>query len=680
MKLLGKISLLISALVLCVSVSIGVIVIVALTRSETETATTSLQDVADTGNLVLDTDIHGQLAVFQELANSPLIQTAGWETLRTSLAESAQRLGYLDFAVVDTDGIARYAASGETADLHDRDYIAEALKGNQAISDVIISRVTNSPVVMYAVPAAAGGRETGRAALIGRRDGGFLSTICSRVKVGASGFSFMVNSSGTIIAHPDNKLVLERFNPKDAAAEDPAFAPLADAVSLALKEGKGVAGFTYQGKRLVAAYTLLPDFGWTLFTAMEYDEFMKGTYRARNIIITLVFVFLAAGILASLALALSITRPIKRIDNAARSLAELNFDITLKHNRKDELGELQSALLVIRDNMQKKVGDMSKELVEKQLNIANNLKDAIVNSSQGVTVIIKNMDAVKEKTGAQVSSVDMTSVTVEEIVRNINALDGAVETQVEHIGASGESIEQMVKDTESVASIVRSANETTVKLGNSSEESRKMLSQLTEELERIAAQSVFLEEANETLVNIAAQTNILAMNAAIEAAHAGETGKGFAVVAGEIRKLAADSDKESASISGEIKKMRIGIAAIQEASRQTVEAMTGMFTEVTTMGSSFETVNSAVEAQAANGSRVLAALATLKETTELVKNGSSDIQKRSGQIEETVERLKGISQDVNESVRNVEEATKNIERSLEVAKKIADGKYLMTPS
>ena len=71
MKLLDKISLLISALVLCVSVSIGVIVIVALTRSETETARTSLQDVADTGNLVLDIDIHGQLAVFQELANSP---------------------------------------------------------------------------------------------------------------------------------------------------------------------------------------------------------------------------------------------------------------------------------------------------------------------------------------------------------------------------------------------------------------------------------------------------------------------------------------------------------------------------------------------------------------------------------------------------------------------------------
>jgi methyl-accepting chemotaxis protein len=327
--------------------------------------------------------------------------------------------------------------------------------------------------------------------------------------------------------------------------------------------------------------------------------------------------------------------------------------------------------------MQKKVTDMNNEVVDKQLNIANNLKEAILNSSQGLGVIINNMDSVKQKTDSQVSSVDQASTTVGAIVQNINTLDEAVATQVLNISRSSESIEQMVKDTESVRAIVHTVNRATQNLGDSSEAGRKMLARLTEELTRIAEQSVFLEEANATLVNIAAQTNILAMNAAIEAAHAGETGKGFAVVAGEVRKLAADSDKESASISEEIKKMRVGIAAIQDASNKTVGAMSGMFAEITDMSASFKTINTAVEAQTSNGSQILSALTTLKETTELVRNGSSDIQQRSGLIQETVEQLKGISTDVNERVHNVEAATKDIEVSLEVARKIAEGRYLM---
>ncbi|MDR2517332.1 MAG: methyl-accepting chemotaxis protein [Spirochaetaceae bacterium] len=682
MKLSGRISLLIGVLVLFISVSIGSILIVVLTGSETKSAKDSLLHIAGLGSEILSAHVQNQLAIFQEVANRARTRTMVWETQAESLTGDIDRLGYLDIAVVNTAGEAHYIKDGSTADLHDRAYITRALAGSRAISDVLISRVINGPVVMYAAPITngdhAGARTIG--ALIGRKDGTNLSAICEQVTLGNTGYSFMVNQQGVFIAHPDGNFVFEQFNPITEAASNPQYRPLADAVSAALQNGQGTVEYTLNGKRMVAAHTTVGDFGWTLFVTIEYAELMAGTYRARSLIILLVVGFLAAGILAALALARSITKPIKEIDRAAHSLAALDFDITLKKNRRDELGDLQASLLIIRDNMQKKVTDMNNEMLDKQLNIANNLKEAILNSSQGLGVIINNMDAVKQKTGAQVSSVDQTSTTVGEIVQNINTLDGAVATQVLNISRSSESIEQMVQDTESVRAIVQNANQTTRKLGDSSEAGRKMLAQLTAELDRIAAQSVFLEEANKTLVNIAAQTNILAMNAAIEAAHAGETGKGFAVVAGEIRKLAADSDKESASISAEIKKMRVGIAAIQEASGQTVGAMTGMFTEITDMGASFETINRAVEAQTANGSRILSALATLKETTDLVKNGSSDIQQRSGLIQETVERLKSISNEVNDSVQNVEEATKGIESSLEVARKIAEGRYLMLPS
>jgi methyl-accepting chemotaxis protein len=227
--------------------------------------------------------------------------------------------------------------------------------------------------------------------------------------------------------------------------------------------------------------------------------------------------------------------------------------------------------------------------------------------------------------------------------------------------------------------VVKKVNATTVNLGRASDESRKMINNLTEELSRIQEQSGFLEEANSTLGNIAAQTNILAMNAAIEAAHAGEAGRGFAVVASEVRKLAESSNKESSSISEEIKKMRNGIATIRTVSDATVNTMQGMFTEVTDMQASFDSVTSAVEAQAANSARILEALSALQETARQVRSGSDEIQKESDLIYSTVEQLKNISKDVNASVLDVQKACKGIAVSLEIAKRIAEGHYLAPP-
>jgi methyl-accepting chemotaxis protein len=227
--------------------------------------------------------------------------------------------------------------------------------------------------------------------------------------------------------------------------------------------------------------------------------------------------------------------------------------------------------------------------------------------------------------------------------------------------------------------VVQEAHETTGNLSKSSDAGRKMLNNLTEELTRIADQSAFLEKANAALVNIAAQTNIPAMNAAIEAAHAGVAGKGFAVVAGEVRSLAELSNKESASISAEIKNMRNGIEKMRQVSAGTVDTLGSMFTEVTDMQSSLNSVNAAVEAQASNGSQVLKALTSLRETTDQVRTGSDEIQKESDAIHNVVENLKTISKDVNDSILDVQKASKRIANSLEIAQKIAEGHYLIPP-
>jgi methyl-accepting chemotaxis protein len=286
---------------------------------------------------------------------------------------------------------------------------------------------------------------------------------------------------------------------------------------------------------------------------------------------------------------------------------------------------------------------------------------------------------VQGKTDHEVQSVLNTTASVEEIIKNINTLNNVVETQSVNIASSSLAIEKMVDDIGAIQEVVHKANSTTGSLGSSSESGRQMIERLTEELKRLTEQSKILEEANGTIANIAGQTNILAMNAAIEAAHAGEAGKGFAVVAGEVRKLAESSNKESVSITDEIKKMEEAIARMRGVSVETVEMMNRMFIKIGEMGELFNTINRAIEAEVENGGQVLEALKTMKEMIEEVKKGSGKIRQGSVVIHETFEELRETAQEVNENVMDVQAVSKHISESLAMANKISMGKVVMKP-
>ena len=265
----------------------------------------------------------------------------------------------------------------------------------------------------------------------------------------------------------------------------------------------------------------------------------------------------------------------------------------------------------------------------------------------------------------QMESAAQASGAVEEIAGYIDALNRAVHTQASHINESSASIRQMIANIGSIRSVVRNMGKTTDTISESSAAGRSMLLNLAEEVKQIQEQSATLQNANKTVADIAAQTNILAMNAAIEAAHAGESGRGFAVVAQEIRKLAELSGKESDGISAEIKKMEQRIEQISAASNATVRSMDRMFTEIQAMDTSFTAVANAVEEQAAGGSRILTALQTLQDTAGQVRDGSGAIHSRSGSIREKMEKLCRISEEVTKRAREVKTASGNIASFLE---------------
>jgi methyl-accepting chemotaxis protein len=228
----------------------------------------------------------------------------------------------------------------------------------------------------------------------------------------------------------------------------------------------------------------------------------------------------------------------------------------------------------------------------------------------------------------------------------------------------------MVANIDSIRSTMRNLKDIMDTLGNSSSAGHNMLLKLAEEVKRIHTQSATLQNANKTISDIAAMTNLLAMNAAIEAAHAGESGKGFAVVAGEIRKLAELSSNESNGISNEVKKMEEGITLMTSVSNKTMDTMGDIFAAIKGIGDSFSSVNNAVEEQAAGGAQILTALKLIKETTGQVRNGAGMINKQSGLIHQEMGKLQNISENVTMMAHQVKSASTNTVSYLRHAKEI----------
>ncbi|MDR2535674.1 MAG: methyl-accepting chemotaxis protein [Treponema sp.] len=403
----------------------------------------------------------------------------------------------------------------------------------------------------------------------------------------------------------------------------------------------------------------------------DYDVSYVDKLR-RQVLVDLAFslipIMILAGILA-FSLSSSIVNSIQEIEHIAKALADRDFTVDIQKFRRDQIGNMQRALLKIRDNLRIAIEELSVHIAKMTHN-SNRLNTVIVESSDALEVITNSMDAIQNKADSQRRSVDHTSASIAEIAGYIDSLDQAVKTQSVRISESSTAIEQMIANTDSIRTVVSGASKTTETLSDSSGSGHKMLLQLAEELKRIEEQSVTLQTANKTIADIAGQTNILAMNAAIEAAHAGEAGKGFAVVAGEIRKLAELSSKESNAVSGEIKKMEQTIAQIGDVSQETVRAMDRIFTEIKAMDSSFEVVRNAVEEHVDGSSQILTALKTIQDMTLQVQNGAGAIHRKSGEIQRDMSALQRISQDFTESVHEVRLAGGNIASFLENAKKI----------
>jgi methyl-accepting chemotaxis protein len=276
---------------------------------------------------------------------------------------------------------------------------------------------------------------------------------------------------------------------------------------------------------------------------------------------------------------------------------------------------------------------------------------------------MSNIDDVKSAVLKQSEAHDVVKVELDKNVQGIATLDRLIENQSSGIIESSSNIEQMVGNISSVTSSVEKMSMEYGELIAITEEERQRQNTVAEQINEMALQSKYLAEANNVISQIAAQTNLLAMNAAIEAAHAGESGKGFSVVADEIRKLAEDSSKQSKSIKLQLNEITKIINNVVNNSAISVQGFAEIIEKVRSTENLVTEINNAMTEQQGSSEQVLAALREVNDSTSQVQITSKEMASGIEHVVIAKDNLDIIAQDVANSMDEISSGVTEINNS-----------------
>jgi methyl-accepting chemotaxis protein len=380
----------------------------------------------------------------------------------------------------------------------------------------------------------------------------------------------------------------------------------------------------------------------------------------------ILMIAVAAALLVVVSVALNfvvvrwlIIRPVGKITQVLKKVGEGDISQQIQLRSGDEIGEIAGHFDRTLENLKHLVTIIQNE-AEAVDDIGDDLTQNMGTTAGAMSEINAGIRHMQDQMAVQSESVNSANAATERINGAIENLNRQIEVQTENVAQSSSAIEQMLASIDSVTRISRVNSENVLKLSQASEVGRAGLKTVAEDMQEIAQESEGLLEINSVLQGIASQTNLLAMNAAIEAAHAGESGKGFAVVADEIRKLAESSSKQSKTISTVLKKIRDSITKISAATDNVLENFGTIESDVKIVSKQEEQIRSAMEEQSSGSRQILEAVEKLNEITLTVKSSSEEMQTGSKAIVREGENLEKITESIASGISQVANRTAEV--------------------
>jgi methyl-accepting chemotaxis protein len=435
--------------------------------------------------------------------------------------------------VVDLQGNALITNDGIKTGLNiaDRDYFKQAVSGKAAISEILTSKLSNKPVVAIAEPIYLNEQMVG--VLGASINFETLSSHAAEIKIGENGYAYMIDRNGVFIYHPTTEKIL-KDNIKDIASDE------LQVLVKQMQAGESGTGF-YTYNNVYKYVRFVPVGQWVLVLTAEYNEYMKPAMAIqRSTIIIAVVCIVLAMLIAYIISTYNIVLPIRKLQQLMSKAGNGDLTVSAKITTKDEIGELAKSF---------------NQMIEHQ----NEIVGQVRSGAQELAASAEEMAASTEQISAATEQINSSIQDVAHGAQNQNSsivdtsqvlvqLSSLVQLAKEKAIDTNHNAEVTVHTAENGRIKVKGTVQAMDTISTSTKETVEVLNILDNLSNKVGGITI-------TINSLAEQTNLLALNAAIEAARAGEHGKGFAVVADEVRKLSEQSNTGAREIEALVSEM-----------------------------------------------------------------------------------------------------------------------------
>ena len=651
-----KLVLFFGLLILAAGVTLGTLAIRTARKAVIEKIEVHLTDKATDVAEIVDGRASSFVQFVEGLARMPFLRdnSLSLQEKARMITIEAERNTKIDyFGVCDLEGN-RYDAHRALTFVSDREWFRAAAKGKNYITEPFLSQITNNMQILFAVPVYDD-MDTIIGVLSAAAPAKLLSQEIEDIIVGKTGECYILGLTGTTIANKNYERVTGKQNAIEMARTDSSLTSLATFTRHALDTQKSEVGYyEYNGVTNIASYATIPSTGWTVIIKAPVDEFMRTVNALRRGIMLTGIIILVLSLVIVYIIAYKMMQPVQAVVAALRDIAHGGGDLTVRLPviGNDEITNLSA---YFNETIEKiglsirAVGVNSQSMEE----VGNELASNMVETASAINEISANIEGVKQQAMTQAASVTETAATIEEIVRTIKQLNGSIEMQAESVAQSSSSIEQMVANIASITKTLESTDGVIKKLASATGDGKETVVTANTVTQKIAEESGGLLEASSVIQHIASQTNLLAMNAAIEAAHAGEAGKGFAVVADEIRKLAEDSATQGKAITATLKILSGEIETLSDSSRTAEEKFSTIFNLSEQVKSMSDRLTEAMREQENGSKEVLTAIKNINMVTVEVSEGSTEMLKGGEGVAEEMQKLNDLTRVITDSMNEM---------------------------
>ncbi|MDY5122717.1 MAG: methyl-accepting chemotaxis protein [Treponema sp.] len=435
-----------------------------------------------------------------------------------------------------------------------------------------------------------------------------------------------------------------------------------------LKEKDVVLGFN---RRILATtfFTIWGIFAGVMITVVCTFSYSQnsantdGNFFASHFVILWIPHMIADLLLGSANMTILIKSTIKsinKIDSFSKSLAEGNYTIDeLAVDSRDEFGLIINKLnMFFRDN--KKLVSGVNENVAQIVEISNELSENIQKTDESINDIVMNITSVNEKMNNQSTVINTTTDATNNIMENIERLNASVQNQSANVEETSAQVREIVSNINNVTSILEENSKSSMQLNEAYSIGMKRVEDAVNMSDKIIEESSKLLEASNIIQNIASQTNLLAMNAAIEAAHAGESGKGFAVVADEIRKLAEQSNSQGKNITASLKELEQVIKDVSSSIRL-VQGQFAVMSELSQKVNEQELiVKNEMEKQTEGSAQIIEAMKNIDASTIQVSQGAQEMRIGGQLVVSQMQSMDDANKTINEAIKKMAASSEKI--------------------